>query len=217
MRGGGQTAGTFEAATADAAAPTLDAEIAAEVAEAVAATIAAAEAEVAAAAAEAAAAAQSQEPAMAYADPAPLPACDVAAAIRSAFTLIFQAAEATEAGDFSDSLSETHLQNGVSLPATQSHGRRISAGVGDTDGSHLTPPVGPAAEAARAVRHSSNAVWVVSAGYVPLAAHCPLFARKFTRGVVNETLAMALSCAGVGLGGWCSQQHWLTLALSAMA
>jgi hypothetical protein len=52
--------------------------------------------------------------------------------------------------------------------------------------------------------------WIVDAGYMPLASHCPLFARKFTAGVVNETLAMALSCAGLGLGSWCSEQQWLT-------
>lgn len=46
--------------------------------------------------------------------------------------------------------------------------------------------------------------WVVAAGYAPLAPHCPLFARKFTAAVTNHTLAMALSCAGIGLGSWCS-------------
>jgi hypothetical protein len=51
--------------------------------------------------------------------------------------------------------------------------------------------------------------WIVDAGYVPLDSHCALFARKFTASVVNETLAMALSCAGLGLGSWCAEQHWL--------
>ncbi|WIA35555.1 hypothetical protein OEZ86_003980 [Tetradesmus obliquus] len=67
---------------------------------------------------------------------------------------------------------------------------------------------GAAADAARDV---GAARWMVSAGYVPLGSHCPLFARKFTAGVVNETLAMALSCAGIGLGSWCAEQQWLAL------
>jgi hypothetical protein len=49
-----------------------------------------------------------------------------------------------------------------------------------------------------------RAAWIVAAGYAPLAFHCPLFARKFTAAVTNHTLAMALSCAGIGLGSWCS-------------
>jgi hypothetical protein len=50
---------------------------------------------------------------------------------------------------------------------------------------------------------SSNSGWLVDAGYVALGSHCPLFGRKFAAAVVNQTLAMALSCSGLGLGSWC--------------
>jgi hypothetical protein len=54
------------------------------------------------------------------------------------------------------------------------------------------------------VAGSGGSGWLVDAGYVPLGPHCSLFGRKFTAAVVNQTLAMALSCNGVGLGSWCS-------------
>jgi hypothetical protein len=53
----------------------------------------------------------------------------------------------------------------------------------------------------------SGSSWLQAAGYVPLGYHCPLFGRKFPAAVVNKTLAMALSCNGVGLGSWCHSGH----------
>jgi hypothetical protein len=68
------------------------------------------------------------------------------------------------------------------------------------------PAAGPAGQA---VPDIGGAAWMTAAGYVALASHCPLFARKFPASVSNHTLAMALSCAGIGLGSWCSDQQWL--------
>jgi hypothetical protein len=72
-----------------------------------------------------------------------------------------------------------------------------------------------AAGAKQLAGNVGGASWIVGAGYAPLDSHCALFARKFTAAVVNETLAMALSCAGLGLGSWCSDQQWLASALPA--
>jgi hypothetical protein len=81
---------------------------------------------------------------------------------------------------------------------------------------HSTESAAAAAVAAasvdRAVPIAEVAGWIAAAGYVALASHCPLFARKFPASVANHTLAMALSCAGVGLGSWCSDQSWLAQA-----
>jgi hypothetical protein len=52
--------------------------------------------------------------------------------------------------------------------------------------------------------HRSGQHWLEEAGYVPLSARCPLFARKFPAEVQQEVLAMALSCDGLGLGAGCS-------------
>lgn len=45
--------------------------------------------------------------------------------------------------------------------------------------------------------------WLIRLGYKPLQASCPLFARKFPANIANDTLQMALSCAGLQLGHWC--------------
>ncbi len=42
-------------------------------------------------------------------------------------------------------------------------------------------------------------------GYQRLGYDCALFARKFPESVVNRTLAMALSCGGLGLDSWCTE------------
>jgi hypothetical protein len=175
MRGGGQLAAVLTATAPDAATPTVDAETAAATAAAVEATIAEAEAEVAAARAAAAAAAQQQEPAGAYdeADEPPLPTCEVAGAIHSASTLLFQPLGVVRQSIVQPDSADSAVKGVV--PAE---------------------PIG-------------GTLWVVDAGYVPLGSHCALFARKFTAGVVNEALAMALSCAGVGLGSWCYDQQGL--------
>lgn len=49
----------------------------------------------------------------------------------------------------------------------------------------------------------SNIDWVLAQGYRPMGYECSLFARKFGPAIVNETLAMALSCTGLGFGSWC--------------
>jgi hypothetical protein len=40
-------------------------------------------------------------------------------------------------------------------------------------------------------------------GYRAMGPRCSLFARKFTAGALPGTVQMALSCGGLGLGGWC--------------
>lgn len=56
--------------------------------------------------------------------------------------------------------------------------------------------------------------WIVAAGYVPLGVNCPMFARKFPAAAVNQTLALALSCSGLGLGSWCgSAGHGMAMRI----
>eukprot|EP00879_Flechtneria_rotunda_P017338 GHRR01018162.1.p1 GENE.GHRR01018162.1~~GHRR01018162.1.p1 ORF type:complete len:820 (+),score=269.78 GHRR01018162.1:194-2653(+) len=64
---------------------------------------------------------------------------------------------------------------------------------------------GQVPNASSELQHSSTSIaeWIVAAGYRPLGSLCPLFARKFPITAVDETVAMALSCAGLGLGHWC--------------
>jgi hypothetical protein len=54
-----------------------------------------------------------------------------------------------------------------------------------------------------ASHHEPEQHWLVEAGYLPLTARQPLFARKFPAKVQGELLEFALSCAGLGLGDWC--------------
>jgi hypothetical protein len=234
MRGGGQASAVLAAFAPDAATPALDAETAAAIAAAVEATIAEAEAEVAAAKASAAAAAQMEATAVYDDTPVALPACEVAAAIHSATTLVFQppavikqhkvqhadAESAIEhvvpAGDISGSTTSPVLSH-VHVSGLAQAGRRLAA---DASGSYKAPEDSAAdseasAAAAQLAGNVGGASWIVDAGYVPLDSHCALFARKFTAAVVNETLAMALSCAGLGLGSWCSNQQWLSRAVSS--
>jgi hypothetical protein len=233
MRGGGQAAAVLAATAPDAATPALDAETAAAIAAAVEATIA--EAEVAAAKASAAAAAAQMEATGVYDDtPVALPSCEVAAAIHSATTLVFQPQEAIKqhkvqhadaesaiehvvpAGDISGSTTSPVLSD-VHVSGLAQAGRQLAA---DASGSYKAPEdtaadSGASAAAAQLAGNVGGASWIVDAGYVPLDSHCALFARKFTAAVVNETLAMALSCAGLGLGSWCSNQQWLARAVSS--
>lgn len=264
MRGGGQAAAVQAAALLDAAAPNMDAETAAAVAQAFAATLADAEAEVAAELEAAKAAAQLQDAADKDADGPPLPACEAAAAIHSALTLVFQPrgtptgtqhsvspahagpeadefavpAQGMRGGTTAGGAAEAATQPAAAAAATgrrplstvrlhlqcqQPAQQRTYAGLASWQrslrllqegGQRLAAlKSGNSAEgaAADAARDVGAARWMVSAGYVPLGSHCPLFARKFTAGVVNETLAMALSCAGIGLGSWCAEQQWLAL------
>jgi hypothetical protein len=53
-------------------------------------------------------------------------------------------------------------------------------------------------------QHGPEQHWLLEAGYQPLTARQPLFARKFSAEVQGELLPLALSCAGLGLGGGCA-------------
>jgi hypothetical protein len=83
-------------------------------------------------------------------------------------------------------------------------GRQLAADVSASYKVEDSAAGSKAAAGAKQLAESVGASWIVDAGYVPPDSHCALFARKFTAAVVNETLAMALSCAGLGLGSWCS-------------
>ncbi|KAF6256320.1 core-2/I-branching enzyme-domain-containing protein [Scenedesmus sp. NREL 46B-D3] len=236
MRGGHQAAGVHPTAALPghlAAAPVVDAEtaVAGAVAGAVGEALARAGAQVAAATAAAAAAAlrlqQSAAP-----DDEGLP-CDVAAAMYSASSIFVQprgdaaagvgdaasadAAAAATALDVNGVMSDVQYWLGVQMSWLRRKGRQLdssssssSSSRGDEHDAHAAPVQQPGRDSDEyaLLRHGA-ARWMVGAGYVPLASHCPLFARKFTAGVVNETLAMALSCAGLGMGSWCTDQQWL--------
>uniref|UniRef100_A0A383VRB6 Uncharacterized protein n=1 Tax=Tetradesmus obliquus TaxID=3088 RepID=A0A383VRB6_TETOB len=216
-----------------AAALSTDEEHAAALADAIEATIAEAEADMhaasAAAAAEAAQLAGMERPAQQQ-QQIQLPPCEVEAAMQSAAKLFRAAthrtaptaAEAAHADHYADAPdgeagadddaaaagAAAHIRNLRGWPSPTGHRqsmrllgvsqylRRLLAGSSST----------PAAQQQPEARFKGGKAghWVVAAGYAPLAAHCPLFARKFTAAVTNHTLAMALSCAGIGLGSWCA-------------
>jgi hypothetical protein len=44
---------------------------------------------------------------------------------------------------------------------------------------------------------------IVKKGYQKLGYECPLFVRKVTAPAANATLALSLSCQGLGLASWC--------------
>jgi hypothetical protein len=52
-------------------------------------------------------------------------------------------------------------------------------------------------------QHTSGQHWLLQAGYKPLSARCPLFARKFPAEVQQKLLPLAFSCDGLGLGVGC--------------
>ena len=53
------------------------------------------------------------------------------------------------------------------------------------------------------LRNDGFSFQVVQSGYAALGYGCPIFARKFAKQTVRQTLKTALSCAGAGLGHWC--------------
>jgi hypothetical protein len=61
----------------------------------------------------------------------------------------------------------------------------------------------PITDAASNSQTLDKSNWLSAAGFAPLGSHCPLFARKFPNSSINRTLAMALSCSGLGLASWC--------------
>jgi hypothetical protein len=225
MRGGGATAAMPAAALPGhlTAARVVDADTAAAaaVAKAVGETLAKAEAQVAAAraaAATAAAALRLQEAAAVDEDDDGLePPCGVAAAMYSASSIFQQppagdgssavgraAAAAAAVQSLGSVVSDVQYHLRVQMSWLRKKGRQLDS----EHGSSSSSDAGDGYDLWR----DGAAKWIVDAGYVPLASHCPLFARKFTAGVVNETLAMALSCAGLGLGSWCADQQWLSQA-----
>jgi hypothetical protein len=160
-----------------------------------------------------------------------LPACNVAAAMHSASAFVFEpldgdyvseGAAAVAAKSLGSVVSDVQYRLRVQMSWLRKKGRQLDS---DDDSSSSGSSSRDGAGAASMQQTSSStddgddglnlwrhgaARWIVDAGYVPLDSHCALFARKFTAAVVNETLAMALSCAGLGLGSWCSHQQWLS-------
>jgi hypothetical protein len=207
---------------------TKDEEDAAALADAIEATIAKAEEDMAAAASAARADAEQRGELMPAKQPSMLPPCEVDAAVQSAAKLFlpwtrFQASASSTVsetykarynGGGADSLSATgsftKISSTASLPIQLNRNlqsRVVSARLrirqhwrqllGDSSGSSALHKRQPRFS-------TSTPHWIVAAGYAPLSSHCPLFARKLTAAVTNHTLAMALSCAGIGLGSWCS-------------
>uniref|UniRef100_A0A383V407 Uncharacterized protein n=1 Tax=Tetradesmus obliquus TaxID=3088 RepID=A0A383V407_TETOB len=140
-------------------------------------------------------------------------ACDAAAAARSAAVAIFQPPNGSLQPVMADGgTDEGGSSSSATAGAAAAAGKR-SAGSGwgrheqllaiDRRQSSLQDTQQQKQQQQRQQDMEGDSSWLVAAGYAPLSWHCPLFGRKFAAAVVNQTLALALSCNGVGLGGWC--------------
>jgi hypothetical protein len=136
-------------------------------------------------------------------------ACDAAAAARSASCVIFKSkihADSVEHPDGTSSAAGRSSAGSAIAAAGQGWGRHEQLLAIDQQQSSLQDSQ-QQQQQQMGVAGGSSTSWLVEAGYVPLGYHCPLFGRKFTAAVVNQTLALALSCNGVGLGDWCRGSH----------
>jgi hypothetical protein len=207
MRGGGYIKEVQPAAVPEtAAAFSTDEDQAAALADAIDATIAEAEADVVAASAAAAAKAAQQDLGMQPEQPTVLPPCEVDAAMHSAAKLFITAARRNvpDPSAVPDHTAASDVDGGVRGRGLHSLPLHILHGLSNTRQQQRQLLVVDNSGASEAHLRVKGTQWIVAAGYAPLASHCPLFARKFTAAVTNHTLAMALSCAGIGLGSWCS-------------
>jgi hypothetical protein len=138
-------------------------------------------------------------------------ACDAAAATRSATSAIFQPRVwqdgTAAAGKAADTSSSAKYSAGGDRGRSQAKGRHEQLLAIDQQQDALQEVPQPQQRLQQQLGVVGAGGWLVDAGYVPLGPHCSLFGRKFTAAVLNQTLAMALSCNGVGLGSWCPSTH----------
>jgi hypothetical protein len=101
------------------------------------------------------------------------------------------------------------------LPSDAGSGARQAAqqATGSTNPSSSQPPPPPPQQQPAAELQTSSysqqlAAWAQQElGYRAMGPRCSLFARKFTVGALPGTLQMALSCGGLGFGGWCEHNQ----------